>query len=33
MARTLGLTWFVAVVHSVKLWEALDRSTMNVQPV
>jgi len=33
MASMLSLTWFLAVVHSGKLWELQDRSTKRVQPV
>lgn len=33
MAGMLRLTWFLAVVHSLKLWEVQDRTIMHVQPV
>jgi len=33
MANVLSVTWFLAVVHSGKLWEGQERSTKHVQPV
>jgi len=33
MAGMFSLTWFLAVVHSGKIWEVQDRSTKHEQPV